>query len=127
MTGGINARRRLPPLFGYPRPAISVSIRFVRYIAMTTRQRPFSYSWGSGYVAEEARVRGEHHEPALQLLKYTDGDAAGRVSIRFCHYSHDGHFRRSPLLMSPDEMDLIRLALNEAPELRDLLRRMVEE
>ena len=100
---------------------------FVRYIAMTTRQRPFSYSWGSGYVAEEARVRGEHHEPAIQLLKYTDGDAAGGVSIRFCHYSHDGHFRRSPLLMSPDELDLIRLALNEAPELRDLLRRMLEE
>ena len=94
---------------------------------MAIRQRPFSYSWGSGYVAEEARVRGEYHEPAIQLLKYTDGDAAGRVSIRFCNYSHDGHFLRSPLLMSPDEMDLIRVALNEAPELRDLLRRMVEE
>ena len=94
---------------------------------MTTRQRPFSYSWGSGYVAEEARVRGEHHEPALHLLKYTDGDAAGGISIRFCHYSHDGRFRRSPLLMSPGELDLMRRALKEAPELRDLLRRMVEE
>jgi len=94
---------------------------------MKTRQRPFSYSWGSGYVAEEARVLGEHHEPAIQLLKYTDGDAAGSVSIRFCHYSHDGHFRRSPLLMSPGELDLMGCALNEAPELRDLLRRMVAE
>ena len=125
MFGFINLRLQPPHLAGYRGLANSVSFR--KDIAMTTRQRPFSYSWGSGYVAEEARVRGEHHEPAIQLLKYTDGDAAGRVSIRFCHYSHDGHFRRSPLLMSPDELELMRRALSEAPELRDLLRRMVEE
>ena len=94
---------------------------------MTTRQRPFSYSWGSGYVAEEARVRGEHHEPAIQLLKYTDGDAAGRVSIRFCYYSHRGRFSRSPLMMSGDEIDMMREALRETPELRQLLCKLVED
>ena len=46
---------------------------------MTTKRKSFSYSWGSGYVAEEARVEGEYHVPTLQLLKYTEGDAAGNV------------------------------------------------
>lgn len=94
---------------------------------MTTKQRSFAYSWGSGYVAEEARVQGRYHVPALQLLKYTEGPAAGNVSIRFCHYSHDGHFRRSPLMLAQDEIDLMAQALRETPELRELLRRMVAE
>ena len=94
---------------------------------MTTQQRPFSYSWGGGYIAEEARVQGEHHAPALQLLKYTEGPAAGNVSIRFCHYSHNGRFRRSPLMMSPEEMDMMRHALQETPELREFLLRLLED
>ena len=84
---------------------------------MATKRKSFTYSWGSGYVAEEARVEGEYHDPTLQLLKYTEGEAAGNLSVRFCHYGHAGNFRRSPLMMSPDE----------TPELRELLRRLVEE
>ena len=42
---------------------------------MTAKPMSFSYSWGSGYVAEEAKVEGEYHVPTLQLLKYTDGEA----------------------------------------------------
>ena len=94
---------------------------------MTTKRKSFSYSWGSGYVAEEARVDGEYHVPTLQLLKYTEGEAAGNLSVRFCHYGHAGNFRRSPLMMSPDEIDMMREALHETPELRDLLRRLVED
>jgi hypothetical protein len=52
-------------------------------------------------MAEEARVEGEHHIPTLQLLKYTEGEAAGNMSGRFCHHSHLGSFSRSPLMMSP--------------------------
>ena len=94
---------------------------------MTTKQKTFSYQWGSGYVAEEARIRGEHHAPTLQLLKYTEGPAAGSVSIRFCHYSHHGHFSRSPLMMSPEEMDLMGQALHDTPELRRFLQRLVSD
>ena len=94
---------------------------------MTTKRKPFSYSWDSGYVTEEARVEGEHHVPTLQLLKYTEGEAAGNVSVRFCHYGHTGNFRRSPLMMSPDEIDMMREALHQTPELRELLRRLVED
>ena len=78
-------------------------------------------------MAEEARVEGEHHVPTLQLLKYTEGEAAGNVSIRFCHYSHRGGFSRSPLVMSPDEIDMMREALRETPELREFLIRLVGE
>jgi hypothetical protein len=89
--------------------------------------KAFSYHWGSGIVAEEAQVKGPHHVPTIQLLSYTEGEAAGNVSIRFCHYGHDGRFRRSPLLMSPDEIDMMRDALRETPRLREALRKLVEE
>ena len=78
-------------------------------------------------MAEEAQVSGEYNVPTFQLLKYTEGDAAGSASIRFCHYSHSGHFRRSPLMMSTDEIDMMREALKETPELRALLARLVED
>ena len=92
---------------------------------MSTKQQSFSYSWGSGYVAEEARVEGEHHGPTLQLLKYTEGEGTGSVSVRFSHYGHAGNFRRSPLMISPDEIDMMREALRETPNLGELLRRLV--
>ena len=94
---------------------------------MEQKGRSFSYHWGSGYVAEEARVRGQHHVPTIQLLKYTEGPATGGVSIRFCHYNHQGRFQRSPLLMSQEDVDMMRLALLEAPELRSFLSRLLEE
>ena len=89
------------------------------------QKKTFSYHWGSGHVAEEAQVRGPHHSPTIQLLRYTDGEAAGRLSIRFCYYSHAGRFSRSPLMMSEDEIDMMRDALRETPELRNLLVRLV--
>ncbi len=63
--------------------------------------------------------------PTLQLLKYTEGEAAGNVSVRFCHYGHAGNFRRSPLMMSPDEIDMMRDALHETPELQELVEEVV--
>ena len=92
---------------------------------MATKEKRFSYHWGSGVVAEEAQVQGPYHVPTLQLLKYTAGDAAGSMSVRFCHYSHRGGFRRSPLIMGPAEMNAMRDALEETPELLELLRCMV--
>ncbi len=92
---------------------------------MVTKEKRFTYHWGSGVVAEEAQVQGPYHRPTLQLLKYTEGDAAGGVSIRFCHYSHRGGFSRSPLIMGPEEIEAMRWALRETPELLALLRRMV--
>ena len=92
-----------------------------------TKEKAFSFHWGSGVVAEEAQVEGPHHIPTFQLLKYTEGEAAGQMSVRFCHYSHSGRFQRSPLIMSPDEVDEMRAALKETPELLAVLRHLVSE
>lgn len=89
--------------------------------------RPFSYQWGNGRVVEEACYLGAHHESAIQLLEYDEGEAAGSWSVRFCFYNREGRFQRSPLLVGPDELDGLRAALERSPRLRDLLKRLVEE
>ena len=76
-------------------------------------------------MAEEARVEGEYHVPTLQLLKYTEGDAAGSVSIRFCHYSHTGRFSRSPLMVAEPDILGLRQALEDTPRIRELLEQLV--
>lgn len=90
-----------------------------------SRVKTFSFHWGSGFIAEEAQVDGKRHVPTLQLMRYTDGPAAGSVSVRFCQYNHRGGFRRSPLIMGEEEVEMMREALRDTPELRALLRRMV--
>lgn len=87
--------------------------------------RPFSYHWGSGAITEEAVCEGEYHNPAIQLLEYTEGEAQGSFSIRFCYFSHDGRFQRSPLLIGEDDIAGLREALDETPRLKSLLRRLV--
>ncbi len=89
--------------------------------------RPFSYHWGSGHVVEEASFTGRHHEPAIQLLEYDEGEAAATWSIRFCAYNLDGRFQRSPLLIDEDGLDGLRAALAQTPRLRALLKRLVDE
>ena len=87
--------------------------------------RPFTMHWGSGMIVEEARFSGEHHVPAIQLMEYTDGKAAGSWSIRFCSFNHRGAFQRSPLMLSDDTVAGMREALSKTPRLREILRQLV--
>jgi hypothetical protein len=48
----------------------------------------------------------------------------GSLSIRFCHYSHDGRFQRSPLIVGESEIDGLREALDNTPRLKELLIRL---
>ena len=89
--------------------------------------RPFEMHWGSGEIVEEATFTGEYHEPAIQLLQYTEGEAAGGFSVRFCSYSHRGSFQRSPLMIGQPEIDGLRRALQETPRLRDILKQLVAD
>jgi hypothetical protein len=95
----------------------------------TTRAvpRPFNYHWGSGQIVEEAAYTAEYHEPAVQLLQYDEGEAAGSWSVRFCFYNREGRFQRSPLVVGQDEIDGLRAALAQAPHLREILRRLVND
>ena len=88
--------------------------------------RPFEMHWGRGEIVEEATFAGEYHEPAIQLLSYTEGEAAGSFSIRFCSYNHRGQFQRSPLMVGEEEIEGLRAALLATPQIRDVLRRLID-
>jgi len=89
--------------------------------------RPFEMHWGSGEIVEEASFSGEYHEPAIQLMVYTEGEATGSYSLRFCSYSHRGMFQRSPLMIGEAEVDGLRKALRQTPRLREILRELVAD
>jgi hypothetical protein len=82
--------------------------------------------WGGGVIAEEATFTGEWSEPTIQLMEYTDGEAAGGWSIRFCSFNHRGQFQRSPLMISDSEIEAMREALQRTPRLRAILKRLVD-
>jgi hypothetical protein len=85
--------------------------------------RPFNFHWGSGQIVEEASFIGQYAEPAIQLLEY-DGQP-GVYAIRFCYYSLDGRFQRSPMMLDdPDSLEGMRSALEETPRLRALLKKL---
>jgi hypothetical protein len=80
--------------------------------------------WGSGQIIEEATYQGEHHVPAVQLMEYTEGEAAGTLAIRFAHFNERGQFQRSPLMIGEVEIDALREAVGRTPRLRALLLRI---
>ncbi len=81
--------------------------------------------WGGGRIVEEAAWTGPHHEPAIQLMQYEDGEAAGTASVRFCFYSGGGQFQRGALIIDAEAIEGLRQALKGAPRLRALLKRLV--
>ena len=86
--------------------------------------RSFSFSWGSGQIVEEASFTGQYTEPAIQLLEY-EGHP-GSYGVRFCYYSHDGRFQRSPMMIDGvDTLEGLRTALKETPRLRELLTKLL--
>jgi len=82
--------------------------------------------WGSGQITEEAAFAGEWKESRIQLMEYTEGEAAGGWSIRFCYYSHDGRFQRGPLMMDEEDVEGLRHELAATPKLHGILKRLVE-
>ena len=87
----------------------------------TARLREFSLHWGRGVIEEEVQIETPHHRPTIQLLKFTEGEAAGTREIRFCHYDLRGRFQRSPLIVDESDLPQLRRALKAAPRLRKLL------
>jgi len=86
--------------------------------------RAFNFHWGSGQIVEEAAYTGEYTEPAIQLLEY-DGHP-GAYGIRFCYFSLEGRFQRSPMMIDGAETFAgLRAALKGTPRLREMLRELV--
>lgn len=88
--------------------------------------KTFSLHWGSGIIEEEVQIVTPYHRPTVQLLKFTEGEAAGSYEIRFCHYDHHGRFQRSPLIIDEDAIPALREELKAAPRLRRLLAALVK-
>jgi hypothetical protein len=63
--------------------------------------------------------------PAVQLMRYDDGEAAGTVSVRFCFYNLAGQFQRGALIVDQEAIDGLRDALKATPRLRALLKQLV--
>jgi hypothetical protein len=94
-------------------------------MAKRTAVKTFSLHWGNGIIEEEAQIGTPYHRPTIQLLKFTEGEAAGTYEIRFCHYDHHGRFQRSPLIIDEKELPALRKALAATPKLRRLLARLL--
>ena len=92
---------------------------------MAAKERRFNFHWGSGVVAEEARFESEWHDPAIQLLSYDEGEMAGGLAVRCCFFNKKGRFQRSPLLIGEGDLEEMRVALEQMPRLRELLRKLV--
>lgn len=84
--------------------------------------RPFEFHWGRGEITEEASFTGAYTEPAIQLLEYEGGGHG----IRFCYYSLEGRFQRSPMMIDGDAtLEGLRNALKSTPKLRALIKELV--
>jgi hypothetical protein len=88
--------------------------------------RPFSYSWGSGEIIEEASAPNPYYEPVIQLLRPIGGAHDGEDHIRFCFYSPKGAFQRHPLVMGPTDIAGLNKALEKTPLLHKLIKHLAE-
>ena len=86
--------------------------------------RSFSLHWGKGIIEEEVRISATYHQPTIQLLKFTEGPAAGTREIRFCYYDQHGRFQRSPLIIDESDIPALRKALKATPRLAKLLAKL---
>jgi hypothetical protein len=93
-------------------------------MGMRDKPKSFSFHWGTGVVEEEIQIASRYHRPTIQLLKFTEGAAKGTREIRFCHYDHHGRFQRSPLIIDEADLPALARALDEAPRLKAMLKKL---
>ena len=93
-------------------------------MAKPPKPKTFNLHWGSGIVEEEATIETQYHKPSIQLLKFTDGEAAGTYQIRFCFYNHQGRFQRAPMILGEADLGDLRKALAHTPKLKKLLAKL---
>jgi hypothetical protein len=91
---------------------------------MREKPKSFTFHWGTGVVEEEVQIASRYHRPTIQLLKFTEGAAKGSREIRFCHYDHHGRFQRSPLIIAEEDLGALSRALDEAPRLKAMLKKL---
>ena len=93
---------------------------------MREKPKSFTFHWGTGVVEEEVQIASRYHRPTIQLLKFTEGAAKGSREIRFCHYDHHGRFQRSPLIIAEEDLGTLARALDAAPRLKAMLKKLAK-
>lgn len=89
-------------------------------MTMSSREKRFNLTFGSGRVVEEAEASCADLNPVVQLLEFDDG----RRALRFAHY-HGPRFGRDPLVLREEEIPALREAVRDAPAVRALLRKLL--
>jgi hypothetical protein len=84
--------------------------------------RPFQFPWGCGQIIEEASIIGEHHEPCIQLLEFSNGFEL----IRFCSYTLNGKFERNSWIAGNAEISKLAKELHETPRIRRFLLNLLD-
>ena len=92
---------------------------------VASKTKTFSLHWGSGVIEEEVQITTPYHQPTIQLLTFTEGQAKGTYEIRFCAYDHRGRFQRMPLIVDERDLAPLRKALRRTPRLRKLLTQLL--
>lgn len=83
--------------------------------------RPFEFPWGKGFIVEEVSIIGEHHEPCIQLLEFTNGFEL----IRFCSSTLSGKFERNSWIAGHCEISQLAKELCETPRIRQVLNNLI--
>lgn len=82
--------------------------------------RRFKLTFGEGRIVAEASAPCPDLTVVIQLLEFDDGARA----LRFAHY-HGPRFGRDPLVLREEEIPAVRAALDDVPEVRALLSRLL--
>jgi hypothetical protein len=85
--------------------------------------RPFNFkNLGKGEIIEEAPVEYKDWAPAIQVLKFENGD----MMVRFCYYTKSGRIAPRALSIDEDDIDSLKAEIKKKPRVKKFLQMLVE-
>jgi hypothetical protein len=85
--------------------------------------RPFQFKGiGKGDIIEEAAVEYETWAPAIQLLKFENGDEM----VRLCYYTKSGKLAPRALSIDDDDAENLKKDIKKKPQIKRFLQRLLE-
>jgi len=93
----------------------------------TTIPRPFTFEGiGEGEIVEEAAKEYQNWAPAIQVLRFTEGEEAGTEVLRFCYYAKTGQIAPRALWINDEDIDNLREEIKKQPQVRKFLQRLLK-
>lgn len=93
----------------------------------TTIPRPFTFEGiGKGEIVEEAARDYENWAPAIQVLRFTEGEEVGTEVLRFCYYVKSGQLANRALWINDEDVENLREEIKKKPRVRKFLQRLLE-